>query len=221
MKVILLAAGQGHRMRPLTLNTPKTLLKIGDYCLIEYLLFSLSTAGFKEIVINVAMHPQQFLKQLGNGEKYGVKIAYSFEPENAPLETGGGILQALPLLGHAPFAAISADLWTDYPWQKLPQQLNGLAHLVLVDNPPHHPAGDFVLQNNLVSAEGEPKLNFSGIGVYHPDLFKNSPSDRFPLAPLLIAAMQKNLVTGEYYCGQWQNIGMIAQLKQLQHKNIT
>lgn len=216
MKAIILAAGRGERMRPLTDKTPKPLLKVGDKMLIEYHLINLANAGFKEIVINVSYHPQQFVNALGDGSKYGVTINYSFEPETEPLETGGGILQALPLLGNALFAFISADLYTDFPLQTLPKTINGLAHLVLVNNPPHHPQGDFCLQKNKVMLEGKSKLNFAGIGIYDPKLFSNNTPGKFPVAPLLIAAIKNELVTGEYYKGQWENLGTIAQLEKLQ-----
>lgn len=218
MKAIILAAGFGQRMRPLTINTPKPLLKIGDHALIEYRLFALANAGIKEVVINVSYHPQQFINTLNDGSRYGLQIHYSFEPEHQPLDTGGAILKALPLLGDAPFIAMSADLWTDYPIQQLFMKLNGLAHIVLVDNPDHHQQGDFVLRDNHVYAEGEPKLNFAGIGIYDPKLFANTKPGKFSYIPLLIAAMQQHLISGEHYHGTWINVGTIAQLEMLQHK---
>lgn len=215
MKALILAAGRGQRMRPLTDETPKPLLKIGDKTLIEYHLYALAKAGIKETTINIAFHPQQFLQLLGDGSRYGVCIHYSFEPENDPLDTGGGIFQALPLLGPEPFLVISADLWTQYPLEKLPKNLNNLAHIVLVDNPDHNPQGDFCLINGKVVADGANKLNFGGIGVYHPQLFAECKPGKFSYIPLLTNAMTKNLVSGEHYQGTWFNIGTVAQLQNL------
>jgi MurNAc alpha-1-phosphate uridylyltransferase len=202
-------------MRPLTDSTPKPLLKIGKYSLIEYHLFSLAKSGFKEIVINISYHPQQFVETLGDGSQYGLKIHYSFEPEDGGLETGGGIFQALSLLGKNPFLAISADLWTDFTFHQLPKSLSGLAHIVLVDNPDHHPEGDFCLKEGKVIVDGKNKLNFGGIGIYHPQLFANCKPGKFPLAPLLTQAMSQGLVTGEHFQGTWLNLGTILQLKNL------
>lgn len=215
MKAMILAAGRGQRMRPLTDEIPKPLLKIGEKTLIEYHLYALAKAGFKEIIVNIAFHPQQFLKLLGDGSRYGVHIHYSMEPENEPLDTGGGIFQALPLLGSEPFLVISADLWTRYPLEKLPQTLAGLAHIVLVSNPDHNPQGDFCLVDGKVIVEGKDKLNFGGIGIYHPKLFAECQPGKFSYVPLLIDAMAKKLVTGEHYQGIWYNIGTVVQLQNL------
>ena len=216
---MILAAGHGTRMRPLTLDTPKPLLKVGDRTLIEYHLQALAQAEIHEVVINLSYHPKQFTDLLGDGQQYGVKINYFFEPEMEPLESGGGIFNALTKLGPEPFLVVSADLWTDFPFAHLPKTFNGLAHLVLVDNPDFHPQGDFCLRNGLVNAEGKNKLNFGGIGVYHPDLFANCKPGKFPIAPLLRDAMQKNLVSGEYYRGEWWNIGTVKELETLR-KNL-
>ena len=217
MKAIILSAGRGERMRPLTDTTPKPLLKIDEYSLIEHHLFALAKAGFKEIVVNVAYLPQLFVETLGDGSRYGVTIHYSFEPENGGLETGGGILQALPLLGNEPFLAISADLWTNFPFQTLPQNIPNHAHLVLVDNPFHHPHGDFCLQQGKVTLEGNNKLNFAGIAVYNPKLFANCQPGRFSVVPLIIEAIKQKQVSGEYFRGIWQNIGTLEQLNSLRN----
>lgn len=211
---MILAAGRGERMRPLTDHTPKPLLQVAGKSLIEHHIERLVTAGFSEIVINHSYLGEQIEARLGDGRRYGAQIAYSREQER--LETGGGIRTALPLLGEQPFLVINGDVWCEYPLQDLTSQLNGLAHLVLVDNPTHHPNGDFHLHENFVDCEQQPRLTFSGIGVYHPDLFKEHPIGQpFPLAPLLRHAMQQRQVTGEYYCGYWLDVGTPERLNEL------
>lgn len=213
MKAMILAAGRGERMRPLTDTTPKPLLKAGGRHLIEHHLESLAAAGFESVVINHAYLGEQIEKQLGDGRRYGLSIRYSAEGE--ALETGGGIFRALPLLGDAPFVVINGDVWTDYPYARLRDRQVERAHLVLVDNPPQHPQGDFVLEQGRVHVgEGE-RLTFSGIGVYHPSLFDGCEDGAFPLAPLLRSAMEKGEVSGEYYRGQWFDIGTPERLAQL------
>lgn len=166
MKVMILAAGRGERMRPLTDELPKPLLKAGSHRLIEYHLYQLAEAGFNEVVINVAWLGQKIIDTIGNGERYGLRIDYSNEGEQA-LETAGGIFQALPLLGEQAFVVINGDVWSDYPYAELKDfELSGLAHLVLVNNPEHNPLGDFAINDNRVLNQGEQKLTFSGIGVY-------------------------------------------------------
>ena len=213
MKAMILAAGRGERMRPLTDTTPKPLLKAGGRHLIEYHLESLAAAGFDSVVINHAYLGDQIEKQLGDGRRYGLSIHYSAEGE--ALETGGGIFRALPLLGDAPFVVINGDVWTDYPYARLRERPVERAHLVLVDNPPQHPQGDFVLEQGRVHAgEGE-RLTFSGIGLYHPALFDGCEDGAFALAPLLRGAMEKGAVSGEHYRGQWFDIGTPERLAQL------
>jgi len=214
MKAMILAAGRGERMRPLTDHTPKPLLQVGGKALIEHLIESLADAGFRELVINHAHLGERMEAALGDGVRYGVRIVWSREPEGA-LETGGGIHQALPLLGDAPFLAVNSDIWTDYPFARLRQEPHGLAHLVLVDNPPHHPQGDFALQNGLVRPEGVQRLTFSGIGLYRPELFQGCPPGKFPLAPLLRAAMLREAVSGEHYDGAWVDVGTPERLAAL------
>lgn len=200
-------------MRPLTDHTPKPLLRVGGKRLIEYHLEALSAAGIVEVVINHAHLGEQIEAALGSGEHYGLQISYSHEP--TALETGGGIHKALPQLGSEPFLVINGDVWSDYPLQRLPQQLDGLAHLVLVDNPEHNPNGDFLLSANRVTdGEGE-RFTFSGIGIYHPDLFASCQGGAFPLAPLLREAMAAERVGGEYYEGRWLDIGTPQRLSQL------
>lgn len=213
MKAMLLAAGRGERMRPLTDATPKPLLRVGGRALIEHAIERLAAAGFRELVINHAHLGPQLVAQLGDGRALGVRIAWSEEPEGA-LETGGGIFQALPLLGER-FVVVNADLWTDYPFDRLQAVENRLAHLVLVGNPEHHPGGDFALRDGRVYADGAPRLTFSGIGLYHRDLFRHCTPGKFPLAPLLRAAMAEGQVSGEHYRGVWYDIGTPARLAEL------
>ena len=201
-------------MRPLTDSIPKPLLKVNDKALIEYHLLNLQQAGIRDVVINHAWLGSQIEAALGNGRRYGLDIRYSPEGEQA-LETGGGLLRALPLLGEAPFIAINGDIWTDYPVQKLPAEPVGLAHLVLVDNPPQHPDGDFGLSNSLVHNTGETRYTFSGIGVYRPEILQGQQAGAFPLAPILRAAMDRNEISGEHYAGRWFDIGTPERLQQL------
>ena len=213
MKAMILAAGRGERMRPLTDATPKPLLKVGGKALIEYHLEHIRAAGIIEVVINHAWLGEQIETALGDGRRYGLNIEYSREGE--ALETAGGIQRALPLLGETPFIAINGDIWTDYSLTNLPETLEGLAHLVLVDNPPQHPKGDFMLQAGQILPSGENCLTFSGIGLYRPALFADLKPGKAPLAPLLRQAMAEGQVTGEQYRGRWFDIGTPARLQQL------
>jgi len=214
VKAMLLAAGRGERMRPLTDTTPKPLLRIGGQMLIERHVHALARAGIRQLVINHAHLGGQIERALGEGSAYGVQITYSPEPEGA-LETGGGIFNALPLLGTAPFLVLNADIWTDYPFARLPQTLDGLAHLVMVSNPPHHPDGDFSLSGGRLAQRGPAMLTFSGIGVYRPELFDGCSPGAFPLAPLLRTAMDAGRVSGEHYTGAWFDIGTPERLEAI------
>jgi MurNAc alpha-1-phosphate uridylyltransferase len=214
MKVMILAAGRGERMRPLTDRLPKPLLLVKGRSLLEHLIVALAAAGLRDLVINHAHLGQQIEDTLGDGRRYGVRIAYSPEPDGA-LETAGGIIRALPLLDSEPFAVINGDIYTDYAFARLPGRLAGLAHLVLVDNPAHHPDGDFALQAGNVSEEGTRKLTFSGIGVYSHRLFAGYEPGKRPLAPLLRAAMKKGAVSGEHYTGLWNDVGTPERLRAL------
>lgn len=214
MKAMILAAGRGERMRPLTDHTPKPLLRVGDKSLIEHLILRLRVGGVREIVINHAYLGEQIVRALGNGADLGVHIAYSHEAEGS-LETGGGIFKALPLLGNDPFLVVNGDIWTDFPFATLPQTLAGDAYLVLVPNPPQHPRGDFALASNLVLASGPTQFTFSGIGVYRPTLFAGCQPGKFPLAPILRAAMAQRRVHGELYQGIWSDVGTPQRLQQL------
>ncbi|MFS6937509.1 sugar-phosphate transferase [Neisseria animaloris] len=223
MKAMILAAGRGERMRPLTDSCPKPLLKVGSEPLIGWHLRRLKAAGIDEIVINHAWLGRQIEETLGTGAAYGVQIAYSPEGETG-LETAGGIATALPLLGNEPFLVVNGDVLTDIDFQtafeaaaSLKQQQR-LAHLWLVPNPAHNPAGDFALLDNgrvaSQSSAGQP-LTFSGMGVYHPDLFENTPPGKAAkLAPLLRGAMDKNLVSGEKHNGLWLDVGTVERLAE-------
>ncbi|BBP55854.1 nucleotidyltransferase family protein [Pseudomonas brassicacearum] len=216
MKAMILAAGKGERMRPLTLTTPKPLIRVGGVPLIEYHLRALARAGFTEIVINHAWLGQQIEDHLGDGSRFGVSIRFS--PEGEPLETGGGIFRALPLLGDEAFVVVNGDVWTDYDFSALRRPLEGLAHLVLVDNPEHHPDGDFVLVDGKVHDRQAPadNLTYSGIAVLHPRLFDGCSDGAFKLAPLLRAAMAEGRVSGEHLKGHWVDVGTHERLAQVE-----
>ena len=211
MKAMILAAGRGERMRPLTDTTPKPLLRIGGQTLLERHVHALARAGIRRLVINHAHLGEQIEKAMGDGTAYGVEIAYSPEPD-AALETGGGIFNALPLLGAEPFLVVNADIWTDYPYTGLPAEIEGLVHLVMVPNPEHHPDGDFSLSGGLLAQRGPAMLTFSGIGIYRPELFAGCTPGAFPLAPLLRTAMDAGQVSGELYTGNWFDVGTPERL---------
>lgn len=218
MKVMILAAGRGERLRPLTDHTPKPLLQAGPKRLIEHLIEKLVVAGFNDIVINHAYLGEQFEPALGDGARYQANIRYSAERDGG-LETAGGIIQALPLLGKNPFLVVNGDIWTEFPFKQISDALlseEQLCHLVMVDNPEHNPAGDFYLdQDGLLSMDGTPKLTFSGIGIYRPQMFERHPVSKLPLKPILVDAMQKNQVSGQHYQGQWSDIGTVERLNSL------
>ncbi len=214
MKAMILAAGKGERLRPLTLHTPKPLVQVAGVPLIEYHLRALAAAGFNELVINHAWLGQQIEDYLGDGARFGLRIAYSAEGE--PLETGGGIFRALPLLGDQPFLLVNGDIFTDYSFASLRRPPQGLAHLVLVDNPAHHPRGDFSLAGDRVveAQPGGPSLTYSGIAVLSPALFAGCQPGAFKLAPLLRRAMAEGRVTGERHAGRWVDVGSHERLAE-------
>jgi len=214
LKVMILAAGRGERMRPLSDTVPKPLLEAGGKPLIVHLIEGLARHGLRDLVINHSHLGEKISAYLGDGSRYGVHVAYSHEAGGG-LETGGGIFKALSLIDTDPFMVINGDIWTDYPFDRLPARLDGLAHLVLVDNPPQHPQGDFALREGKLFAEGAPRLTFSGIGVYARALFAECRPGRFPLAPLLRAAMARGLVSGEHYTGRWRDVGTPQRLAAL------
>lgn len=227
MKALILAAGLGERMRPLTDATPKPLLQAGGKPLIAWHLEKLAAIDVDEIVINTSWLAEQFPQTLGDGARWGMKLHYSREGD-APLETGGGMWKALPLLGDGPFIAVNGDIWTDYDFGRLPKQIDGDAHLVLVDNPAHNVDGDFSLRaDGVVESDAVQRLTFAGIGVYRPSLFHGwraivgdaqgaeQTPPRFKLAPLLRAAMHSERVTGERHGGRWTDVGTPQRLAQL------
>lgn len=216
---MILAAGQGKRMRPLTETTPKPLLKVAGKSLIEYQIQALVKAGITELVINHAWLGEQIPTYLGSGEKYGCNIQYSAEPVDA-YETAGGIIHALNLLKDDTFVVINSDVWCDFNYRQLTaiDLKDKLAHLVLVDNPVHNPSGDFGLNQGLVSLEQQTKYTFAGIGLYHKDLFAGEHKMPLPLGPLLKQQIAQNKVSGERHHGQWFDIGTperLAQIEQL------
>ena len=228
MKALILAAGLGERMRPLTNATPKPLLAAGGKPLIVWHIEKLAALGVHDVVVNTSWLADQFPQQLGDGSHWGLRLNYSYEGAT-PLETGGGMHNALALLGDAPFVAVNGDIWTDYDFARLPRAPAGDAHLVLVDNPPQHPHGDFALHaDGNIASDGIEKLTFAGIGVYRRALFDdwrgivgNAPGveanpPRFKLAPLLRAAMARGAIGGEYHGGAWCDVGTPARLAALE-----
>jgi len=218
---MILAAGLGKRMRPLTDSCPKPLLEVGGKPLIVHSIERLAGAGVRELVINVSHLGAQVEAALGDGKRWGVSIHYSRETE--PLETAGGVLQALPLLSESddrPFLLVNGDIWCDYPLQQLPASLypSTLAHLVLVDNPEHHPQGDFGLQQGQVVAGSPLPLTFSGISLLRPSLFDGCVAGAQPLGPLLRQAIAKQQVSGEHYRGAWIDVGTPQRLAELEQR---
>ena len=215
MKAMILAAGRGERLRPFTDHTPKPLLPIAGKPLLVWHIEHLRAAGFQQLVINTGWLGEQLPALLGNGERLGVSIEWSMEGWPA-YETAGGIATALPRLGPNPFVLVNGDIWTDYPFAQLRQALQGeqLAHLVLVDNPEHHPHGDFGLEQGRVSLQGN-CLTYSGIAVCHPRLFADTPSQQpSRLAPLLQQAIRDGQVSGEHFCGRWIDVGTVERAEQ-------
>ena len=231
MKALIFAAGLGERMRPLTEHTPKPLLAAGGKPLIEWQLEKLAAIGVREAVINTSWLAAQFPEQLGSGERWGMRLHYSYEG-GVPLETGGGMQHALPWLtqGSEPgtaFIAVNGDIHSDFDYALLPRQWAGDAHLVLVDNPPQHPRGDFALSGDRVHADRDPRLTFSGIALYRPAVLDDwrdviggaagadSTPPRFKLAPLLYAAIAQGRVSGQHHPGSWTDVGTPQRLAQL------
>lgn len=215
MQAMLLAAGRGERLRPLTDHTPKPLMQIGERTLIEWQIERLRAAGVRDFVINLAHLGEQIERHLGDGRRQGLRFRYSHEPVGA-LETGGGIRQALPLLGDAPFIVANADVWIEFDYRLLPALGNDLAHLVLVPNPRHHPRGDFALVDGRVANDGAALLTFAGVAVYAPALFADRSQGRFPLAPLLRAATAEGRVSGQLHTACWIDVGTPERLAETQ-----
>ncbi len=214
MKAMVLAAGRGERLRPLTDHTPKPLLEVRGQPLIAWHLHALARAGVREAVINLSWLGAQLRTALGGGERFGLRISYSEEPERA-LEVGGGIFHALPLLGAEPFLVVNGDTYTELDFARLAIGPRALAHLVLVPNPEHHPQGDFALREGAITTTGEPRLTYSGIGVFRTELFAGCSPGRFPLLPLLRAAMAAERLSGERFDGAWTDVGTVERLASL------
>lgn len=219
MKVMILAAGLGERMRPLTDHTPKPLLQVGGMPLIEHHIRGLVQAGFSELVVNVSHLARQIMDYCGDGSRWGVSIVYS--PEAEPLETAGGIVKALPLLGEAPFLVVNSDIWIDYPFAQLRDYrpvAAEYAHLVMVGNPPQHPRGDFRLDDEgwvRELAPGETGLTYAGVSVYTPAFFAGLAPEKLALRPLLDAAIRRGSLSGEYHPGKWEDVGTPERLLAL------
>lgn len=214
---MILAAGRGERMRPLTDTTPKPLLMVAGKPIIQYTIEQLVSSGFTDIIINIAHLGLQIREVLGNGNQFGSKIAYSDEGETA-LETAGGIINALPLLGKNPFLIVNGDIAHEYDFFQLQNKKFNLAHLVLIPNPEHHPEGDFHLsENGSLNVKNQPRLTYSGIGLYNPELFSNTTPRKIKLAPILRQTMLLNKVSGEEFNGFWMDIGTPERLKNLDH----
>lgn len=213
MKAMILAAGRGVRMRPLTDSIPKPLVRIQSKPLIQYHVEALAKAGITDLVINVCHMAGRIKGYLDDGRRFGVNIQYSLEKQ--PLEMAGGIIQALPLLGDKPFMVVSADIWTDFDYANLTLEPGKMAHLVLVNNPPEHPLGDFGLRDNLVIEATSERYTFGGIGMYHPELFHGLEPGVMTIGPVLREALPKQLVTGELFTGRWHNVGSLQQVKAL------
>ncbi len=212
MKAMILAAGRGERLRPLTDHTPKPLIDVGGKALIAHHLQALAAAGFCDVVINVAYRGEQIRAALGDGRDFGLRIAYSVETPGA-LDTGGGVGAALGLVGHEPFALVSADVYTDYDFASLPDTVAERgAHLVLVDNPEHHPGGDFGLRAGAL-VDAAPRYTYAGIGVYTPALFTAPRESRFSLASVIRTAIAAGTATGAHHAGAWVDVGRPAALK--------
>jgi MurNAc alpha-1-phosphate uridylyltransferase len=217
MKAMILAAGRGERMRPLTDKTPKPLLKVKGKPLIVWHIEKLASLGFSEIVINIAHLGNQITEALGDGSKWGVSLIYSDEQECGALESAGGIIKALPLLEDKIFLVVNSDIWCDYEFESN-FNLNGdLAHLILVSNPEHNHEGDFALHKNRVVNDAKKKFTFSGIGYYSAELFRGLECKKTPLAPLLREAIENNRISGTLYEGKWHDIGTPQRLAEVQN----
>lgn len=216
MKAMILAAGRGDRMRPLTDHTPKPLLPIAGKPMIEYTIEALVEAGFNELIINVAHLGRQIEDSLGCGDRFGARIQFSREGE-AGLETAGGILHALPMLGNDPFLVVNGDIATDYPFSQLKSRSINQTHLILVHNPEHHSKGDFGIEDGYLQENSKIRYTYSGIGIYQAEFFAECLPGKQRLAPLLRRAMSERKVTGELYKGFWMDIGTPKRLMELEN----
>jgi len=212
---MILAAGRGERMRPLTDITPKPLLEVKGKPLIVWHIERLAKAGFGEIIINVAHLGYKIIEALGDGSKWGVRITYSDEQGEGALESAGGIVKALTLLGDEPFLVVNADIWTDFNFDTSVDLGDDLVHLILIQNPEHNIDGDFGLDSDRVLSEADEKYTFSGVGYYCPQLFKEIKYGKRALAPILRDLMRQNLVSGELYRGIWTDVGTVKRLEEI------
>jgi len=217
MKAIVLAAGRGERMRPITDRIPKPLVPVAGKPLIAYHLESLARAGVREVVINLSHLGAQIPAALGDGSRYGVHISYSDEGP-VPFETGGGIFKALPLLGPAPFIVVNGDIWTDFDFSGFTLDAGAHARLVMVPNPPHVARGDFGVDGDFILESERDRYTYSGIGVYSPEFFAGCEPGRFPLLPLLKRAIAARRLRGQVYRGNWSDIGTPARLAELEQR---
>lgn len=218
-KAMILAAGRGERMRPLTDSVPKPLLEVNGKPLIVYHIERLAAAGFKEIVINIAHLGHRIPEVLGDGSRWGVRLLYSDERDAGALESAGGIIKALPLLGDEPFLVVNGDVWTDCPFDPAFILPDSLAHIILVPNPKHNPDGDFALEEGrAVCDEDTVKFTFSGIGYYAPEFFLGLTYGKKPLGPILCRKMDGNLVSAQLYEGVWHDIGTPERLDELHRR---
>ncbi|HEV3286455.1 MAG TPA: nucleotidyltransferase family protein [Steroidobacteraceae bacterium] len=215
MKAMVLAAGRGERMRPITDTVPKPLVRVGGRPLIAWHLAALARAGVREVVINLSWLGEQLRAALGTGADFGLRITYS-EEGPVPLETGGGIFRALPLLGPGPFLVLSGDIWTDIDLGGVQLEPEAHAHLVLIPNPPHHPRGDFGLEGNVVVQRASERLTYANVGIYRPEFFAGCAAGRFPLLEPLNRAIAARLVRGEVHRGAWSDVGTPERLAQLE-----
>ena len=215
MKAMILAAGRGERMRPLTDNTPKPLLEVQGKPLIVWHIEKLASLGFSEIIINIAHLGYKIPEALGDGSKWDVKLIYSDEQDEGALESAGGIVKALSLLGDNTFLVVNGDVWCDYKFDASFDLGDDLAHLILVNNPEHNPNGDFALNNHRVSNDEENRNTFSGIGYYSPKLFDNLLYGKNALAPLLREAIKKDKISGYLHKGVWHDIGTPQRLEAI------
>jgi N-acetyl-alpha-D-muramate 1-phosphate uridylyltransferase len=214
MKALVLAAGRGERMRPLTDELPKPLLPVAGRPLIAHQLAALSRAGIHDVVINLSWLGGKIRAALGDGARWGVRIVYSDEGESA-LETGGGMFNALKLLSPGAFLVVNGDIWSDYDLRRLSLDRDALARIVLVKNPAHHPQGDFALEGESVVESNTNRLTYSGIGLYRPELFAGAKAGKFPLRPLLERAIAEGRLRGERYEGAWWDVGTVTRLHEL------
>jgi len=214
---MVLAAGRGERLRPLTDTLPKPLVAVGGRPLISWHLAALARAGVREVVVNLSWLGEQLRAALGDGREFGVAIRYS-EEGPVPLETGGGILRALPLLGPEPFLVVSGDVWTDIDFARVTLEPDALAHLVLIPNPPHHPRGDFGLEGELVVSAAHERFTYANVGLYRPEFFAGCTAVRFPLLEPLNRAIAARRVRGELHRGQWCDVGTPERLAALNAK---